>query len=265
MNAQLKLSNDLTMCVPNDILAKRTPSPYPPIIAANLTPMHTVVDLHLDQGRDGLVQCIGGSQKIILMWPATVHNMKIMQDHSDQKMKFIRNGHLLRGGIIIVVDSSVCLVMYTGTIHMTITLEAGVLVGINWVAAECHCVAARCFRYEICARLEDDISNVLKIYVDQLDMSLAGYDQVRHREVLDEWTITYPLLIKECGTPTSDTLSELRRLYQTLKDSLERLQIPQLSCCDSIPHNYSQHFHDAHMKDLERLIQGGLSKKRKRS
>ena len=115
------------------------------------------------------------------MWPATVDNMKIMQDHSLHLMKFIRFGHLLQGGIIIIVDSSVGLVMYTGTIHMTITLEVGVLVGIDWVAAECHRVAARCFRYEIVARLENDFHSVLAIYADQLEASLEGLDEVRHR------------------------------------------------------------------------------------
>ena len=265
MNAQLELSHDATLCIPSNVLTKRTPSTHPFIVTANLTPMHTVVDLHIDQGRDGLVQCIGGSKKIILMWPATIHNMEIMQDQSNQKMKFIRNGYCLQGGIIIVVDSSVCLVMYTGTIHMTITLEGGVLVGINWVAAEGHYAAARCFQYEIRTRLEDDISNVLGIYADQLDISLAGCDQFRHREVLEEWIIIYPLLVKACNSPTLNTTCELHRVCQTLKDSLERLQIPQRPCCGNIFDNYGQHFHDAHIKDLERLIPRGLPKKRKRS
>jgi len=136
MNATLKLSNNLKMCAPKGLLQKRTPYRYP-TFAANLTPRYTVVDLHLDQSRDGLIQCVGKSKKVILMWPATTYNMEIMLDNSDHRMKFNRVGHLLQGGIITIVGSSVGLVMYTGTIHMTITLEAGILVGINWVASEC--------------------------------------------------------------------------------------------------------------------------------
>jgi len=117
-----------------------------------------------------------------------------MLDHSGHRMKFNRVGHLLQGRIITLVGSSVGLVMYTGTIHMTVTLEPGILVGINWVASECPCVAARCFRYEICAHLENDISSVLAINGDQLEASLNGWNEVRRREVLEDW-ITICLLI----------------------------------------------------------------------
>ena len=58
MNATSELSNDLRMCIPNGLLRKRTPYKNP-TFGANITPRHTVVDLHLDQCRDNLVQCVG--------------------------------------------------------------------------------------------------------------------------------------------------------------------------------------------------------------
>ena len=258
MNAAPELSNDLRMCIPNGLLQKRTPYKNP-TFGANITPRHTVVDLHLDQCRDGLVQCVGKSKKVILMWPATVDNMKILQDHSHHLMKFIRIGHLLQGGIIIIVDSSVGLVMYTGTIHMTITLEAGVLVGINWVAAESHRVAARCFRYEIVARLENDFNSVLAIYADQLEASLEGLDEIRHREVLEDWINICPLLMNGCkASSTSKTVANLQRVYQIFEAFLEGYQGMHL--------DYARHFRHSGMNDLNSLIQEceKTSRKRKR-
>ena len=263
MNAKLKLSDDLRMCIPNALLRKRTPY-KPPTFSANLTPRHTVVDLHLDQGRDGLIQCVGKSRKIILMWPATVHNMEIMLAHSDHRMKFVRIGHLLQGGIITIVGSSVGLVMYTGTIHMTITLEAGLLVGINWVVSESHRAAARCFRYEIRACLEDDISSVLAIYADQLETSLEGWDEVRHQEVLEEWISVYPLLLTACKLPSKGVVTELGRMCHAFEAFLQGHQAPHLSCCGCMPDDYGRHFQDFHMKDLYLLIQAGEKASRKR-
>ncbi len=256
MNATLELSNNLKMCVPKGLLQKRTPHGYP-TFAANLTPRYTVVDLHLDQSRDGLIQCVGKSKKVVLMWPATTYNMKIMLDHSNHQMKFNRVGHLLQGGIITIVGSSVGLVMYTGTIHMTITLEAGILVGINWVASECSRVAARCFRYEICAHLENDISSVLAIYGDQLEASLNGWNEVRRREVLEDWITIHPLLVTAFKSMTKKGVNELQRVCQTIEASLQGHQAPGLSCCGCTPAEYGRHFQEYHMKDLRLLIQAG--------
>ena len=254
MNATPKLFNNVKMCVPNGLLLKRTPYKEP-IFMANLTPMHTVVDLHLDQCRDGLIQCIGNSKKVILMWPNAESNRQLMRDHSDHRMKFIRMGHLLQGGIITILDSSIGLIMSTGTIHMTITLEAGVLVGLNWVAAECHRAAARCFEYEICANLEDDFSTVLGIYVyaDELEASLNGWDEVRHQEVLEDWKIIYPLLVTACNSPSKETVIELQRGHQALEGFL---QSPQALC-------FRRNFQDAHMKELDLLIQAGKKASRR--
>lgn len=256
MNATLKLSNNVEMCIPNGLLLKRTPYKQP-IFTANLTPMHTVVDLHLDQCRDGLIQCIGNGKKVVLMWPNAEPNRKLMRDHSNHQMKFIRIGQLLQGGIITIMDSSIGLVMSTGTIHMTITLEAGVLVGLNWVAAECHRAAARCVEYEICANLENDFSTVLGIYADQLEASLDGWDEVRHQEVLEDWIIIYPLLVTACNLPSKETVIELQRGHQALE---KFLQSPQAS---HLPDDFRRNFQDSHMKDLNLLIQAGkkVSKK----
>ena len=69
---------------------------------------------------------------------------------------------------------------------MTIILEAEVFIDINWVAAENYYVAIRYFQYKIYARLKNDINNIFKIYIDQLEVFFAGYNQIRHREILDE-------------------------------------------------------------------------------
>jgi len=147
--------------------------------------------------------------------------------------------------------------MYTGTIHMTITLEAGILVGINWVASECPCVAARCFRYEVCAHLENDISSVLAIYEDQLEASLNGWNEVRRREVLEDWITIFPVLVTAFKSMTKKGVNELQRVCQTVETSLQGHQAPGMSCCGCTPAEYGRHFQEHHMKDLRLLIQAG--------
>jgi hypothetical protein len=58
MNASLQLPGDLKMCIPKRLCQELAPSGE--VFGANLTPEFTVVDLHIDQGRDGLIQMCGG-------------------------------------------------------------------------------------------------------------------------------------------------------------------------------------------------------------
>jgi len=87
MNATLKLFNNLKMFAPKNLLQKQK-SYESSIFATNLTPRYTVMNLHLDQSRDDLIQCVEKSKKVILMWSATTYNMKIMLDYLNYQMKF---------------------------------------------------------------------------------------------------------------------------------------------------------------------------------
>ncbi len=260
MNAKLTLSDDLKMCVPKAIVRRRTP--YKDVMfAANLTPRHTVIDCHLDQSRDGIIQCVGSSKKVVIMWPATDGNLELLQEDPTHSMKFARIGNRMKGGIIVSIDSRVGLEMCTGTIHMTITMEGGPLVGINYVSAEGHCAGARCFRYEMIARLERDSSTIFTIYADQLEASLEGNNQVRHQSVLQDWAINYSLLIMMCRNLPKSTVNELRRVVRTLRNLLKRPWPLKMSCCGYVGDQFEQHFEDAHMKDLELLIEGAGKRK----
>jgi hypothetical protein len=73
------------------------------------------------------------------MWPAG-QNLLVLLEQSCYLSKFIWAVHQLEGGIM-----TVALALFAGTIHLTITLKGGMLVGINWVSAKHHYAAVRCF------------------------------------------------------------------------------------------------------------------------
>jgi hypothetical protein len=54
-----------------------------------------------------------------------------MRNAAKFSTKFLRFWDKLRGGLIIDINSVVGLVLSTGIIYMTITIEEGMLVGIN--------------------------------------------------------------------------------------------------------------------------------------
>lgn len=185
MNIRPELAPDVNMCIPKAVHARRPPY-KPPHFSGNITPRFVVVQPHIDVGQIGSILCIGDCKKIVVMWPPTTHNLDVMRKESGYAAIFQRVGHRLEGGIATVVDSSVALVMFTGTIHFTITLEPGILVGINWVSAECYRAGARCFQYEIDTNLEEDHSGAFEIFANQLDAALDGCDEDLHRVVFED-------------------------------------------------------------------------------
>jgi hypothetical protein len=65
MNASLQLSGNLNICISKYLYQELAFSVK--ILGANLTSKFTVVDLHIDQGKDGLIQYMGKYRKIVFM------------------------------------------------------------------------------------------------------------------------------------------------------------------------------------------------------
>jgi len=256
MNAKLQLPDNSRMRVPTSVLSKRTPH-GDLIFGANLTPRYTIVDLHIDQGRDGLIVCVKDSKKIVLMWPATNLNMNLLQECSYHQANLVRVGSQLEGGIAVMADSSKSLIMYSGTIHATITLESGILVGINWVSVESYRPAFRCFAYEMTVDLESDFGNILGILVLQLEASLQGLDHTGHEKVISDWVDIYTDLVSKCAKrSTKNVLHQLEKLRTVFEEFFTRNPTLQIPCCSSTD-SFQHHFRLVHLKDLCPPMQGG--------
>ena len=262
VNAEPRLAKDLIMRIPTALLKKLTPYGSPDF-GVNVTPMHTIVDIHIDQGRESLVQCIGSGRKIFLMWPATDHNMRLMRNFSDQPMRLFRMADQLQGGIMTAVDASVGLATFAGTIHATITLEPGLLVGITWISAENHRPAARCFKLELSTDVEENLPGLFRIIADQIESSLQGFNSDRHREVLQDWTTYYPLMVRKCANMPAGLHNPLERLLQVFEDFFCRYRSLQWSCCGSGTCN-PEHFQDVHLGDLQALYKEARPSKKAR-
>jgi hypothetical protein len=148
-----------------------------------------------------------------------------------------------------VIDSTVALAMFSGTIHFVVTLEGGPLVEINWVSVESHYPAVRCFEYEIRAKIEEDLRDVFQIYATQLNASLTGSDTDRHQEVLTSWVeIIYPKLATGPSKKVWESISGVRN---ALNNFFNRGELDNLNCCECSGRQIPALFKKCHMADLE--------------
>lgn len=145
-------------------------------------------------------------------------------------------------------------------IHSFVTLEGGHLLDINWATAKSHRVPARCFKYELRARLEADWFGVFSIFVDQLRASFDLPDETRHQQLIEDWAKICPLLISIRRNLSKKPLRELERMYVALDYFCEGSAVNRLTCGGCKPDNCAQHVRGNNMQGLVK----DLSRKRKR-
>lgn len=254
-----KLPETIAMSIPRTLRSRITSFHELPLSLANLTPQHTVVDVHLDQCRNGLIQCIGRCKKLLLAWPATDLNLKTLIEAKSHSNKLLHISDRLEGGILISMDSSNGVVLFSGTIHATITLDSGPLVGINWLSAETYNPALRCIEYEFRTEVED-VAVVLAFYIEQIIPPL-GRDENGDIEILQHVVASRQLIFDKCKEPSKETVDQLKRLIQLLRQYCQdpaRSSPQQVVCCcgsNPVP-DFLQHFRQTHIEALRRFTEG---------
>jgi hypothetical protein len=168
----------------------------------------------------GLMGCwdIVTGQKIILSWPPTTHsNCEIVRRGKPLSLECSR----LEGGIIALVDEeSPALILFAGTIHATVTLKGGVLIGINWLAANGYTSFEVSLRnYELPTRHLGDASSALSLYAQQIFLSLDQLEDTYANAIIIDWQRKILPLLRALfvtAAASADEIDALKELHEIL-------------------------------------------------
>jgi hypothetical protein len=207
-----------SMIVPEDVQVSRKIDNGPFCPSTNVTPKYTVVNCHIDHGQDGLLNLVFG-QKIILTWPPTRKNLTILRN---QKPLHILCKDLECGIICLLHELSPNMIIFGGTLHATITLEASVLTGINWFSSHGHRAFAACFAgYELTTRDSAEGVTAISNYAHQIKLSSRNLESGDIQQILLDWlNIVFPAL-KSRDNVRVFTHSEIKGLRKVLKALIE--------------------------------------------
>jgi hypothetical protein len=96
-----------------------------------LTPKYGFTDLHIDS-TDGISSPMGPCVNLWLVFPPTLHNLKLMASTEGQKAKLVRIGRKLEGGLLFKTTSAESIYLPVGCTHSVFTLHGGFLVAIDF-------------------------------------------------------------------------------------------------------------------------------------
>lgn len=155
--------------------------------AANVTPQFSVVQPHVDQIQEGIIDCCR-AVKIVVLWPFSEHNDRVLRRCRNDRDGLFHHLADFEAPLLTVVDDTWSCYLPAGTIHATYTVVGGVLTGLNWVHSENYRISCRIMRYELEMDLETSWDGLLWLFVAQLEASLNA-PHVEHVStfVLREW------------------------------------------------------------------------------
>lgn len=251
------------MCVPPEI--DFAPLPDTPVTqGVNITPEFTMVDLHIDHGRAGLLCCLEDCQKLVLLWPPTRHNMQLLFDLRECDVLLMEGfARRLEGGVVVDLDRRRGLVIPGGTLHATLTLKGGWLAGMNWFAGVGHRAAARSMWYEIkVATGRPELIKVLAMYRQSLTLACSLDRPADYLQMLEGWKEWVAAALAEPSARRSPwdvtvykTLHAIRLMLEQACDKTEGS-----ICCDMATYSFA-HFASAHIPPYHYSIkQKGLLK-----
>ncbi|OCT54302.1 hypothetical protein CLCR_00921 [Cladophialophora carrionii] len=237
---------------------------------ANVTPTGSCFFPHIDLGLDGLVQCLGPGAKLIAAWPNTEENILTLLRTERSTTAFIRCIRSLHGGMLYLMrGGSTSLFLSAGTIHATITLQGGLLVGINTTSLGSLVSAMRALGYELCRASSNGlpINEILGISQRLICAPELQHEPGKQRSTLAQWPDLHAKIIDavkrrtEKASSFQDWAVESQEMYSTLQalsSSLSRYTREEGSlagiCCGVA--NTAEHFATCHLSGME-SIHGG--------
>ncbi|KAH7317349.1 hypothetical protein BKA65DRAFT_380408, partial [Rhexocercosporidium sp. MPI-PUGE-AT-0058] len=118
-------------------------------LSFNVSPAGTFTDFHaVDSCTIGRAVCFGRCIKGWLCFPPTAKNLCLWQDGLGMPGKCAKYGRKLEGGIFVrtgndPLSAGNCIDMSSGTIHCVVTIEGGVLGGVNYSVSEALLLSSR--------------------------------------------------------------------------------------------------------------------------
>ncbi|KIW86679.1 uncharacterized protein Z519_12734 [Cladophialophora bantiana CBS 173.52] len=183
------------------------------------------------------------------MWPLSDYNRKLLLQHVSELGSFVSLCGQFEGPLLNLIDSSTALFMQAGVIHATITLEGGILIGINTFSAGSALASLQCFLYELEAQLEENYAEIFRLFTLQLK-AISG-DLSISREFLRQWLSLSDRLNDIVRRRVSrDRLKvreklELQNLLRALLAVAEQEGVLPGSCCNEM--DGISHFQKTHL------------------
>lgn len=261
MNAPIKLPSNCQLIVPDILHADHRPQNTDLSPSCNLTPRFVVVHPHIDQIRDSLITVLGKSRKFVLMWPLSRPNRELLVQYAlaHERETFVPLCGQLEAPVLDLMDSKTALFMQAGVIHATLTLEGGMLIGINTFSAGSALASLQCFVFELEAEVERDYGAIFNLFALQLKAIVGDLDI--SRQFLRGWVslsskITATIVRRDGRKKLTKTeKTKLNNMMWTLLAVAQQEGVLPDHCCGST--GELTHFRDVH------LVPTSFSKRKK--
>ncbi len=146
----------------------------------NVTPANTVVDVHIDQGTNGLSVGLGHESdpsllkvhKIWFFWPPTKYNLTMYEElKRTGGLRLLRSGEL-EHGLTTEFGINQGVFLPAGWLHATVTIQSGFLGGITINSPDTIRLASKLKAMDI--RLQpQDLALHLDNYLDAIEVALS--------------------------------------------------------------------------------------------
>jgi hypothetical protein len=145
----------------------------------NVTPANTVVDIHIDQGTNGLSIGIGKAEdpwqiqmhKVWLFWPPTEHNLTKYEELKRSRVLRLLKMDEFEHGIITAFGIHHGVFIPAGWLHATITTRSGFLSGININSPDTILMASKIKSMDLRVT-PNDVSQHLYNFQDAIEVAL---------------------------------------------------------------------------------------------
>ncbi|GKU10019.1 histone demethylation protein 1 [Fusarium langsethiae] len=114
----------------------------------NITPEGTFIDLHVDQGYEGITLVGLGCVKLWMMFPPTEYNLAIWDECRESQEILASSWDRLEGGKVAIQTGDKAIILKPGLLHSTFTLRGGLVFGITYITESCLTVTAKLLRIE---------------------------------------------------------------------------------------------------------------------
>ncbi|OBS16196.1 hypothetical protein FPOA_13112 [Fusarium poae] len=114
----------------------------------NITPEGTFIDLHVDQGYEGITLVGRGCVKLWVMFPPTEHNLTIWDEYRESQEILKSSWDRLKGGKVAIQTGNQAIILKPGLLHSTFTLRGGLVFGLTYITKSCLTVTPKLLRIE---------------------------------------------------------------------------------------------------------------------
>ncbi|RKK33096.1 hypothetical protein BFJ66_g15062 [Fusarium oxysporum f. sp. cepae] len=124
------------------------PDDKEPKTYTNITPEVTFIDVHIDQGYEGITLVGLGCVKLWMVFPLTEYNLAIWDECREYQEILAGCWDRLEKGKVAIQTGDKAIILKPGLLHSTFTLRGGLVFGITYITESCLTVTPRLLRIE---------------------------------------------------------------------------------------------------------------------